>query len=798
MKAPISWLKDFVEINVTPEQLADKLVAAGFEVEEIIRQADACKNVVTGLVKDIRRHENADKLSVCTVDVGTHTVQIVTGASNVSAGDVVPVALDGAVLPCGKSIKSGELRGVASQGMLCSGEELCLTEDDYKGASVYGILILEKGTPIGLDINSVLGNDDVILDVAVTANRPDCNSIIGIAREVAAVLGKSFKEPFTGYRANPDRISNYLSVTVHADDLCPRYLAKCVKDVKIQPSPLLIQKRLKAVGIRPINNIVDITNYVLVEIGQPMHAFDYRNLEGGKIVVRRAAQGEKFVALDKSEHSLDRTMLVIADENKPVALGGVMGGLDSGVKEDTSFIVFEAAKFARDNIRRTSRTLNLRSDSSQRFEKGIDYSSQDLGMNRALALIQQQNAGTVISGTIDSYSGTVATREIAVNTKDVNDILGIKVPYKRMTQILDSLGLTAQVKGKKLYVQVPPYREDIVNANDVAEEVIRIYGYNKIKSTLLKKAQQTKGGKPLYMRRVDKLKTVMTGMGASEIVTYSFISPKAFYKLLLSESDGRREAIKLINPLGEDVSIMRTTLAPCMLDTLVSNINKGNKEGRFFEIARVFIPNQLPLTELPVEKEYLAFGAYGKDEDFFALKGYIVNLLECMGIKNAEFSAYGESYLHPGRSAAVTVKNRYIGQIGEVHPDAAEAFGTDERLYYAEIDIGAMFDYAVEVPKFEASPKYPAMVRDLAFIVRETVTADQMVKAVIKCTDKKLLESVKVFDIYKGANIKKGYMSMALTCTFRSAERTLKDSEVNDQVSRILRSLKRKFRARLR
>ena len=519
MKAPISWLQDFVKIDIPAEALADKLVHAGFEVEEIIREADAIKNVVTGRVLAMERHPNSDHLWICQINVKTATLQIVTGAQNVQVGDIVPVALDGAVLPDGKRIFNGELRGVKSLGMLCGGSELGLTDADYEGADVDGILILKPDTKVGVDINEILGRTDVILDVSVTANRPDCNSIWGIAREVGAVLHKTVKAPVTSYTATPERIFNLLDVQVADADLCPRYMAKAVKNIKICESPKIIKDRLRAVGIKPINNIVDITNYILIELGQPMHAFDYEKIAGHRIVVRRAEEGETITTLDNTTHNLDNDVLVIADAEKPLAVAGIMGGLDSGISDDTHTIIFESAKFARDNVRRTSRKLNLKSDSSARFEKGIDFLSQAIAIDRALTLIQTNGWGTIISGTIDTNMNAVKPRTLTVQYKKINNILGIKVPTEKMVEILNSLQIKTVVKGKRLECQIPAYREDIEGANDLAEEIIRLYGYNKIKSTLFADAsKQTMGGRDAFRTKEDLLKRILTAKGANEII----------------------------------------------------------------------------------------------------------------------------------------------------------------------------------------------------------------------------------------------------------------------------------------
>ena len=606
MKAPISWLQDFVKIDIPAEALADKLVHAGFEVEEIIREADAIKNVVTGRVLAMERHPNSDHLWICQINVKTATLQIVTGAQNVQVGDIVPVALDGAVLPDGKRIFNGELRGVKSLGMLCSGSELGLTDADYEGADVDGILILKPDTKVGVDINEILGRTDVILDVSVTANRPDCNSIWGIAREVGAVLHKTVKAPVTSYTATPERIFNLLDVQVADAELCPRYMAKAVKNIKICESPKIIKDRLRAVGIKPINNIVDITNYILIELGQPMHAFDYEKIAGHRIVVRRAEEGETITTLDNTTHNLDNDVLVIADAEKPLAVAGIMGGLDSGISDDTHTIIFESAKFARDNVRRTSRKLNLKSDSSARFEKGIDFLSQAIAIDRALTLIQTNGWGTIISGTIDTNMNAVKPRTLTVPYKKINNILGIKVPTEKMVEILNSLQIKTVVKGKRLECQIPAYREDIEGANDLAEEIIRLYGYNKIKSTLFADAsKQTMGGRDAFRTKEDLLKRILTAKGANEIITYSFISPKTFDILRLPKNDALRNAIPILNPLGEDVSIMRTTLVGSMLSIIGSNFSKNNKDGIFFETSKVFAPKALPLKDFPVETETL-------------------------------------------------------------------------------------------------------------------------------------------------------------------------------------------------
>ena len=799
MKAPISWLQDFVKIDISAEALADKLVHAGFEVEEIIREADAIKNVVTGRVLAMERHPNSDHLWICQINVKTATLQIVTGAQNVQVGDIVPVALDGAVLPGGKRIFNGELRGVKSLGMLCSGSELGLTDADYEGADVDGILILKPDTKVGVDINEILGRTDVILDVSVTANRPDCNSIWGIAREVGAVLHKTVKAPVTSYTATPERIFNLLDVQVADADLCPRYMAKAVKNIKICESPKIIKDRLRAVGIKPINNIVDITNYILIELGQPMHAFDYEKIAGHRIVVRRAEEGETITTLDNTTHNLDNDVLVIADAEKPLAVAGIMGGLDSGISDDTHTIIFESAKFARDNVRRTSRKLNLKSDSSTRFEKGIDFLSQAIAIDRALTLIQTNGWGTIISGTIDTNMNAVKPRTLTVPYKKINNILGIKVPTEKMVEILNSLQIKTVVKGKRLECQIPAYREDIEGANDLAEEIIRLYGYNKIKSTLFADAsKQTMGGRDAFRTKEDLLKRILTAKGANEIITYSFISPKTFDILRLPKNDALRNAIPILNPLGEDVSIMRTTLVGSMLSIIGSNFSKNNKDGIFFETSKVFAPKALPLKDFPVETETLCVGMYGADYDFFALKGLLDSVFSAFKIDKTTYARVNKPYLHEGRSAEIFVGDESVGYVGEVYPDVQEAYDIDTRVYVAEINLVKLFAHAVDHREFKALPKYPAISRDLALLVKDGVSSDQVVAVIKKVTNRKLLESVEIFDVYKGQGVPKGNTSIALTVVFRAPDRTLTDDEVQAEIDHALKSMKRKYRVKLR
>ncbi len=797
MKVSLSWLKDFVDIDVTVEKLADKLVSAGFEVEEIIDASANMKNVVLGKIVKLEKHPDADKLQICQIDVGAKDlVQIVTGAQNVAEGDLVPVALDNSLLPTGQVIKSGKLRGVPSNGMLCSGEELKLTEEEYSGAGVHGILIMNKENyPLGTDMNVVLGNDDVVLDIGITANRSDCNSVLGIAREVATVLKKPLKMPEIYFETDKSiKVSDFVDVDVQDKTLCPRYMAGVVKDIKIQSSPEIIQKRLKSVGLRPINNIVDVTNYVLIEIGQPMHAFDRNYLQGSKIIPRRAKNGEKIVALNEKEYELDDNMLVICDAKKPCAVAGIMGGLNSGINENTDTIVFESAKFLRDNIRRTSRKLNLRSDSSYRYERGIDFDSQRLGIMRALTLIYKYGWGKIADGIIDRLAQELKQNVVVTSVEEINGILGIAVPSEIVLEILNSLQIESSIdKDGRLTCVCPAFRDDIENANDLAEEVIRLYGYDKVTSTLLKDGNQTLGGKNRQEQNIDILKDICVSRGMSETLTYSFTTPKCFDILKLKEDDCRRNCVKLLKPLGEDLSIMRTTLAYSMISTLASNFLKSNKKAKLFEIANVYLPNK-SAAELPTEVNMLALGRYGEGEDFFTMKGVVEIILKKFGIK-AEYKRADITYLHKGRSADIYVGNNVIGYLGEVHPEVAKSFDVSERMYIAEINVDMLNKLADYSYTFSAISNYPPIERDIAVIVDEDVMAGDLLACVRKGGGN-LLVDTNVFDIYRNEqSLGKGKKSVAISLVFRLADRTLTDDEVNAKINRILTKLSSEFSA---
>ena len=807
MKLPISWLNEYVDLTgIGVPELKDKFVGAGFEIDGIEDQRDAIKGVYTAKITLIEKHPGADKLDVCKALCRSRTKDelreytVVTGAKNVKAGDIVPLALDGAVLPGGKKIGDTLFREILSEGMFCGGGELNLTEANCVGASFDGVLIFSKDTPVGADINDVLGFDDIVLDIAVTPNRPDCNSVIGLAKEAAAILRRPFKRGNYEYSGIKDSLDRYVSVEVKDDELCPRYMAGYVKDITLRESPFYIKKRLRSVGIKSINNIVDITNYVLTEIGQPMHAFDSKLIRGGKIVVRRAGENEEITTLDGKLNCLKSNMLVIADARGPMAVAGIMGGLDSGINDGTRDIVFESARFSRGSVRTTSRTLNLKSDSSARYEKGIDFYSQELAIKRAFSLICELKAGTVVTGVFDSLKQAPKPTVIKTKVKKINDILGIKVPADIISSILNSLEIeTTIAKNGALTAVAPPYREDIATANDLSEEVARLYGYDKIVPALLDGARQTRGGKSAFQKAEDKLKSLLTGLGFNEIITFSFINGKAFDQLRLASSDPLRLSIRLLNPLSEDLAVMRTTLTHSMLSTAAYNLNKGmGIEGlRFFESAAVYLPGELPLKELPNESKRLALCVSGEGEDFFTLKGVIEVLLDVF-CAEAEYKVSKEPYLHPGRSAEITVDGVTVGNFGELRPETAKNYGVkDKRVYVAELDIDDILKSSREFRKFKAVSKYPSAPRDIAVVVDEAAEAGRVLK-IIKKHAGKLLERADIFDVFRGSQIPEGKKSLAISLNFQAYDRTLGDAEVKLVMDNVIDGLKADIGGELR
>lgn len=799
MLVPVKWLNDFVDTTgISPEELADKLVSAGFEVEEIIDLSKDVTGVLTAEITAVEKHPNADKLIVCSVTADDEYT-VVTNNSWLKPGDIVPFAKDGARLHSGTVIHKGELRGVLSDGMFTGGKELNLSEADVNGAGEDKVLVLPKGTPIGVDYHKALGLDDIVLDVGITANRIDANGILGIAREVAAVTGRELKLP-KDYIELPegDEINGKLEIVNEAPDLCFRYFAAMVTDVKIVESPTFIKRRLKAAGLRPINNIVDITNYILLEVGQPMHAFDLKTIKGGKIIVRRAKENEKIIALDGKEYTLSPENLAICNAVEPMAIAGVMGGAGYSIFDDTTEVVFESAGFKRDSVRRTSRSLGLSSDSSQRFSKGIDRYSQMMGLKKAVGMVVENGWGKLVGGTIDCYPEPVTEKKITFTAADIENILGIAVPEKDILRILNSLSIPTTSENGRMSSSVPGFREDIEGVNDIAEEVIRMYGYDSFPQESKMYGALIPGIVTKEQQNAKKIASFMVGSGAFETLTYSFITPKAFDMLGLEEDADERRAIKLTNPLGEDYSVMRTSMAHSMLKALATNVIRRNKAARLFEIAKVFIPKSLPVTELPEERQILAFAAFGPTEDFYSVKAVLESLFDYLRIE-VDFEAGAPSHMHPTRTAYIYAEGKRIGYVGEVSDTAAAGYGIDKRAYLAEVDADYLEKNASEYSGFKVISKYPAIERDLALVTDEDIEAKKIIQAIKEAAGSELLTDISIFDVFQGANLKLiGKKSVAVRLTFRSNERTLVDDEVVRLIDSILEKLQNSLGIKLR
>ena len=789
MKISLKVLKYYVDINVPVTELCDRMVMAGFEVESIECEGENIKNVVAARIVKLEPHTDSDHLQICQMDIGGgKTVQIVTGAQNIKEGDLVPAALDDSYLPNGMHIKAGKLRGVESNGMLCSGEELCLTEDDYEGASVHGILILRDEWATGTDMREVLGLDDYIIDFKITANRPDCNCFLGVAKEASVVLGTAYHPPVPSYKTVGGDIKDYIDIDVQNYDLCPRYVGRVVKNLCIKPSPAWMQKAISASGMRPINNIVDITNFVMLETGQPMHAFNYNDLADKKIIVRNAKDGEKITTLDGKDYNLTTDMLVIADGEKPSCLAGIMGGRESEIEADTKDLFLESAKFRRDSVRKTGRALGIRTEASGRFEKGIDIVNVGFAMDRALQLIDELDAGDIIDGTIDRNQGLPEDKILNVTSKSITDLLGVDIPESKMVEILNSLGLETSAANGVLTVRVPSIRDDIEERADLAEEVMRIYGYDHIVGTAIR--GDVMRGKKLPERiKSDKMKALLCGMGCYEIATYSFISSGALDTLMLPENDARRNVIKLINPLGDEYSTMRTQLVTSMLTVMSTNINRKIESGRFFEQSKRFIPKSLPITEQPDELPTLCIGIYGKDEDFFTLKGIVEELMSLFGA-HTQYRRSSETYLHPGRQAEVLANNVTAAVLGEVHPKVAQNYGIDMRVYVAEIKLDVLYGINRRKITYKPLPKYPAVERDFAMLCDADIPVGDLEKAITSGAGR-LLERVELFDVYQGSQIPEGKKSVAYSVWLRSAEGTLTDTQIEQTGAKIIEKLEK-------
>ena len=795
MKLNRKWInEEFVDLSAySDKEYVETLTVFGQKVETYERMDADIKNVKVGRVVEIVRHENSDHMWVCQIDVGEpELVQIVTGAQNVKQGDLVPACLHNSWLPGGVHITKGKLRGVKSNGMLCSFLELGLTQNDMPGVFADGIWILnDEPCKPGDDINDVIGNRDTVVEFEITNNRPDCYSIIGLARESAAAFGKQMKHHEPVVRgSDAGSIFEHLDVEVPAEDLCHRYTARMVKNVKIGPSPKWLRQRLRANGVRPINNIVDITNYVMLEYGQPMHAFDYRYIGSNKIVVREAAEGEKLTTLDGNVRDLKPGMLVIADGDKPIGLAGIMGGENSEILDDTTTVVFESANFDGTSIRQTALALGMRTESSGKFEKHLDPMMTMPAVQRACELVELLEAGDVLDGIIDILNYVPEAKTLPLEADKINALLGTEIPEADMVRYLELLELPV-VDGQ---IQVPSWRPDLNLMADIAEEVGRSYGYNQIPTTSFKNA--TQGGYSPFMMAESKAGQLCRSLGYSEIITYSFVSPAIFDNIRLPKDSALRSAMRIQNPLGEDTSIMRTIALPSMLDILSRNYAYHNKNVKLYELAKIYLPNEG--NALPAEPKMLLLGTYGEGTSFFTLKGQLEAILSGLRLPRAEYTAVKDnpSY-HPGRCAAVSINGETLGYMGQVHPLVCKNYGLDTEVYCVEIDFSKAFTMILPEPTFTPLPKYPAVTRDLSLLCDETVTIAELEK-VITAAGGKLLRRVDLFDIYRGKGVAEGKKSVAFSLQLRADDRTLTDADSEGVITKVLTALETKLGAVLR
>lgn len=793
MKLPMSWLSDYMDAEgITPKEYADRLTMTGSKVEGVENLGSEIDKVVAGRVLTCEDHPDSDHLHVCTVDAGTgEELQIVCGAPNVKAGITVPVALHGSTLPGGVKIKKGKLRGVVSNGMICSHDELGISEGLLGYEPEYGILILPDDIKPGTDIKDVFGLNENVVEFEITSNRPDCFSIIGLARESALTFGREFSVPKPEFTEAQDNIADHLSVEVLDKDKCLRYCARMVKNVKIGPSPAWMRERLHACGVRSINNIVDITNYVLLEYGQPMHAFDLRDLEDNKIIVRRAAGGEVIKTLDEQDRKLTNDDLVIADGKRAVAIAGVMGGFNSEVKDDTATVIFESATFDAASVRLTAQRVGLRTEASSRYEKGLDYNNTVPAVERACQLVEQLGCGEVCSGMLDVVGNVKERITIPFRPDKINKFLGTDIDESEMLRYFKALGIEVD----NMTLIPPTFRPDLEGEADIAEEVARFHGYDKIPTTLLS-GEATCGGKTPEQKLADKIGELLCAQGMNEIYTMTFISPSNFDKIGLSADSPLRNTVKIKNPLGEDTSVMRTSTIPSMLDILSRNYNYRNASARLFEQGKIFLPKEGE--KLPDEPVVVTLGMYGADEDFFTLKGVVEELLGQLHINNASFTAVKDNpTYHPGRAAKVTANGTELGIIGQIHPSVSKKYGIDVPCYAAELSFDALkaaIDYDI---KYSPLPKFPAVTRDIAMLVdRETPVAE--IEAVIRKSAGKLLEDIKLFDVYEGEQIPESKKSVAYSAVFRAADRSLTGDEVQEVFDKVLKNLASELDAQLR
>ena len=795
MNLPMSWLKEYVDVNRKTADFIEDITLTGSKVESVTNAGDGIEKVVVGKVLSIEKHPDADKLVVCQIDVGqSEPIQIVTGASNLFVGAFVPVALDGAKLAGGVKIKKGKLRGVPSNGMMCSVEELGFTRNDYPEAPEHGIYIFDKEYPTGSDVKPILEVDDDVVEFEITSNRPDCFSIVGLARETAATYRLPFKYPeITVKEEAGGNAQDMISVEIKNPELCPRYIARVVKNVKIGPSPQWLRHRLTASGLRPINNIVDITNYVMLELGQPMHAFNIGTIDERKIIVRNANEGEKITTLDGVERNLDPSMLVISDCNKAVAVAGVMGGENSMITEDASAILFESANFNGPSVRITAKKLGMRTDASSKYEKGLDPNLSIEAVNRAVQLVEMLGCGEVVKGMVDCYPNKREKWSVNYTTESINKLLGTKISKEDMIDIFKLIEVDAD--GEKAII--PTFRPDLETEADLAEEIARFYGYDKIETTLAA-GTPTVGKKSKSQVVEDIIRDTMVSMGLSEAMNFSFESTKVFDKLCIPENDELRKTVTISNPLGEDFKIMRTTTLNGMLTSLSTNYNRRNPEAGLFEIGKIYLPKALPLTELPTERTVLTMGMYGKT-DFYDIKGIVEELTEVLGMRaDIEYSPMSKlPYMHPGRCASISIGDENLGFVGEVHPTVSDNYEIGTKVYIAVIYVDTLCEKTSFDRVYRPLPKFPAVQRDISMLVEDSVIVKD-IENIIKNKGGKLVENIQLFDVYKGKQIQDGFKSVAYNISFRAADRTLTDEEIASPMKKIIKELQEKLNAQLR
>ena len=800
MNTALSWIKAYVpELDCTDQEYCDRMTLTGTKVEGFERLDKNLEKIVVGEIKKIERHPDADKLIICQVNVGTEEIQIVTGAANVKEGDKVPVVLDGGKVAGGHDggplpeegikIKAGKLRGIPSNGMMCSIEELGSSRELYPDAPEEGIYILPADAVPGEDAVALLGLRDTVFEYEITSNRVDCYSVLGIAREAAVTFDKPFLHPVVEVKENNEDVNDYVKVEVEDKDLCTRYCARVCKNIKIGPSPKWMQRRLAASGIRPINNLVDITNYVMEEYGQPMHAFDLDTVAGGKIIVRRAKDGDEFQTLDGQVRKLDKDILMICDAEKEIGIAGIMGGENSKITDEVKTVLFEAATFNGPNIRKSAKRLGLRTDASGKFEKGLDPRNAKAAIDRACQLIEELGCGEVVGGTVDVCVPPAPLKLIPFEPEKYNSLLGTEVSEEQMLDIFKKLEIKViENPAGDTALEIPSFRQDLLGRADIAEEVARFYGYEKIPVTL-PRGEATTGKLSFKLRIEQKARDIAEYCGFSQGMSYSFESPKVFDKLTLDADDPARSAITISNPLGEDFSIMRTVSLNGMLSSLSTNYNRRNKDVRLYELGNIYIPKALPLTELPDERMQFTLGMYGEG-DFYTLKGVVEEFLESIGMseKIGYDPVAGKNFLHPGRQAKILYKREQLGFIGEVHPTVCDNYSIGTRVYVAVLDMPAILPFATFDRKYEGIAKYPAVTRDISMVVKKEVLAGQ-IEEMISMRGGKILESYKLFDVYEGDQIQAGYKSMAYSISFRAKDRTLEEADVSGAMKKILNGL---------